>query len=311
MKIAKALVTGGAGFIGSHTVDRLLARGIEVIVLDDLSTGKRANVPPGARFVEGDVCDVNLLTELSAEVDVVFHLAARVSVRNSVPQFYEDARVNIFGTVTALQAISKAKRVKKLVYASSMAVYGEGGDAPISEEHPLEPVSPYGIGKLASEKYCLQIGRLCGFDVVVLRYFNTYGPRQTFTPYVGVMTIFIGRVLSGKAPIIFGSGDQVRDFVSVDDVAEANLLAMDSAAGSGIYNVGSGRGMSINELARMILRALGSDLRSEYAPQQPGELQRSVADISRATRLLGYRPCARLEEKVQTVIDWWKDQPHV
>jgi len=309
MGFTKALVTGGAGFIGSHIVDRLLDRGVEVLVLDDLSTGKMEHLHPRAVFVQGDVCDLNLVRKLVAEVDVVFHEAARVSIRQSVTEFHEDAKVNLLGTLNVLEGISRSKRVKKLVYASSMAVYSEGGAAPLRENHSTDPVSPYGISKLASEKYCLQIGARFGVDTVILRYFNTFGWRQTLTPYVGVITIFINRVLAHQPPVIFGNGEQTRDFVFVGDVATANILAMESDLRNGIFNIGSGKGTSVNKIAQLISTRLHSELAPVYAPLQPGEPKDSIADIALSAQKLGYKPTVDLEEKIDDIINWWKNQP--
>ena len=309
MRIDKALVTGGAGFIGSHVVDKLVGERIEVVVLDNLSTGSRRNVHPSAMLVEGDVCDLALVKKLALDVDVVFHQAARVSIRKSIGEFYEDATVNLLGTLNVLKAISESRKVKKLIYASSMAVYSEARYLPIREDHPTEPVSPYGIAKLASEKYCLQVAQQHGFDVLILRYFNTFGPRQTLTPYVGVITIFINLALEHRPPVIFGNGKQTRDFVHVEDVADANILAMKSEVGRGIFNIGSGKGTAIAEVARMVLERINPAMRPDYGPKQPGEPTDSVADISRATDVLNFRPKWTLDDKLDELINWWKDQP--
>jgi len=308
MKVQRALVTGGAGFIGSYIVEKLLDRGIEVTVLDDFSTGRRENLCHSVEILEGDICDPKLVTSLIETVDVVFHQAAKVSIRNSIANFYEDARVNLLGTLNILRAISNTKRVKRLIYASSMAVYGTPKSLPIKETHAKLPSSPYGIAKLASENYCLQIGRQCGFDVVILRYFNTFGMRQTFTPYVGVITIFINRILNNEPPVIFGSGEQRRDFIFVGDVADANMRAMNSGVGSGIFNIGSGKGTSVNKIATMLLDRLNPTMSAEYGPAQPGEPEDSIADISLSAQIIGFQTTATLEQKIDQVINWWKNQ---
>lgn len=307
MKFQKALVTGGAGFIGSYIVEALLRRGIAVTVLDDFSTGKKETVHPAATLVEGDVCNLQLVTEVVADVDIVFHQAAKVSIRNSIGEFYEDFKVNVLGTVNVLKGISQSPRVRRLIYASSMAVYSDSESLPIKEDYSTEPISPYGIAKLTSEKYCLQIGKQCGFDVIVLRYFNTFGRGQSLSPYVGVITIFINRALQNKPPIIFGDGEQIRDFVFVEDVAEANMLAMDADIRGGIFNVGSGKGTSISKLARIVVEKINPAITPEYAPKQAGEPNDSIADISRAAELLNFRPRAGFEEKLDEVIAWWKN----
>jgi UDP-glucose 4-epimerase len=303
----RALVTGGAGFIGSHVAELLLARSIEVVVLDDLSMGRRENVPAGARLIVGDVTDPAVLAEALRGVEVVFHQAAKVSIRHSIRNFVEDSRVNIQGTVALLRAAAEAG-VRKLVVASSMAVYGDAQRLPISEDHPCEPTTPYGISKLAAERYVLCMGPHLGIATAALRYFNTYGTRQTFTPYVGVMTIFIRRLLQGLPPVIFGSGEQIRDFVWVRDVARANLLAMDAEQDGIVCNIGTGVGTSVNELNRLIQEAMGVSIPAEHAPPQPGEPADSIADIARARELLGYEPQGRLEERIAEVIAWNREQ---
>jgi UDP-glucose 4-epimerase len=190
-----------------------------------------------------------------------------------------------------------------------MAVYGDARYLPIKEDHLTEPISPYGIAKLASERYCLQVAKQHGFKVTVLRYFNTFGPRQTFTPYVGVITIFINLALRHQAPVIFGNGEQRRDFVHVEDVADANILAMKSDVGSGIFNIGSGKGTSVAEVARMVLERIDPEMRPNHGPKQPGEPTDSIGDISRATDVLKFRPKWTLEDKLDELINWWKNQP--
>jgi len=306
-KHKRALVTGGAGFIGSHLVERLLREGIEVVVLDNLSVGKRENVPADAQFVLGDVHDPSALTAALSGVDAVFHLAAKVSIRASVAGFYEDAETNLMGTLNVLRACAQpASRVKKLVYASSMAVYADAPEPiPLPETHETRPISPYGVAKLACERYTMLVAAQSSYQAVALRYFNTYGPRQTFTPYVGVITIFIQRLLRGEAPLIYGDGRQCRDFVYVGDVAEATFRAMASdACGGQVLNVGSGTGTSVNQVAALLCAKLDPQITPQHAPEQPGELRNSIADIRRAQLSLGYQPRGRLEDKIDEIIAW-------
>ncbi len=238
MKYERALVTGGAGFIGSHLVKRLLRAGLEVVVLDNLSMGKREYVPPEAEFVQGDVRDTDAVARALRSVDVVFHLAAKVSIRASVAEFRGDAETNLMGTLNVLEQSARAGIVK-FVYASSMAVYADAPTPdPIPETHPTVPISPYGIAKLAGERYALLVGEQAGFDAVALRFFNTYGARQTFTPYVGVITIFIQRLLRGEAPLIYGDGEQCRDFVYVGDIVAGIYGAMTHDVDGEAINVG-------------------------------------------------------------------------
>ncbi len=299
----KALVTGGAGFIGSHIVKRLLARGMEVKVLDDLSMGKSVNVPAEAEFLNGSILDDMVVESALKGVDVVFHNAARVSIRGSFSGICDDATVNVLGTVKLLDAAGRAG-IKKFIYASSMAVYGNDAEKPLKEDSPLEPISPYGAGKLAGEFYTQQMGAHYGFDTVVLRYFNTFGPGQTFTPYVGVITIFITELLQGRRPVIFGSGEQSRDFVHVEDVAEANIRAMDRDISGCAINVGTGRPTTVNEVARLLIERISPGIEPEYAAAQDGEPADSFADTTRLKELLGFVPSATLGERLDEVIEW-------
>lgn len=305
----RALVTGGAGFIGSRLARALLAEGHEVVVLDDLSMGRRESVPPGAAFVEGDVRSGEDVRRCLEGVDVVFHEAAKVSIRASLAQFYEDADTNFMGTLNLLRCLH-GSAVRKFVFASSMAVYADSpAPVPIPEDHPTEPISPYGIAKLAAEKYCLQITAELGIDCNVLRYFNTYGPGQTFTPYVGVITIFIRNLLEGRQPAIFGDGEQRRDFIHVDDVVRANLLAMNAPVPRGVFNVGTGKATSVNEIAALLCARLAPEIRPAHRQAHPGELCYSIADVGRISAAMGYRPTGVLAEKIDEVIDFCRIGP--
>lgn len=299
----RALVTGGAGFIGSHVARRLLSLGLEVTVIDDLSMGTESNIPAGARFFAGSILDGVLVRRALDGVDIVFHNAARVSIRNSFDDVQNDAEVNILGTVNLLKAAGRAG-IKKFIYASSMAVYGPGARPPISEDSQVLPISPYGVSKLAGEMYVQWLSAFYGYDWVALRYFNTFGPGQTLTPYVGVITIFINRLLSAMPPVVFGDGQQVRDFVHVEDVAEANVLAMLSKASGAAFNVGTGIGTSVNEISRLLIKKINPALAPVYASPPIGEPGDSVADIRMASEILGYCPKWRLEDKIDEVIDW-------
>ena len=304
MKYRRALVTGGAGFIGSHLAQRLLREGMQVVVFDNLSVGRRENIPVEAEFVLGDVRDPEQVATAFSGVDAVFHLAARVSIRASVSGFYEDAETNLMGTLNVLRTCA-ANRVKKFVYASSMAVYADApAPFPMPETYATVPVSPYGVAKLACERYAMLVGAQSDFEAVALRYFNTYGPRQTLTPYVGVITIFIQRLLRGQAPIIYGDGNQCRDFVHVGDIVDGSFRAMASDVQGEVFNIGSGKGISVNRVASLLCTRLHPDIAPQHAPQQPGELRNSVADIQKAQRLLGYEPLATLEDKIDEIIAW-------
>ncbi len=300
----RVLVTGGAGFIGSHLVERLLSEGIGVVVLDNLSVGKRENVPAQAEFMQGDVCDADQVIGAMSGADAVVHLAAKVSIRASVAGFYEDAQTNLLGTLNVLRACASLA-VKKFVYASSMAVYADAPQPhPLPETYATMPVSPYGVAKLACERYAELVAEQSGFQAVALRYFNTYGPRQTYTPYVGVITIFVQRLLRGEPPIVFGDGEQCRDLVYVGDIVDCTYRAMVHDVHNEIFNVGSGAGISVNRIAELLCARLQPGLKPVHAAEHPGELRNSVADIRKARQLLGYEPRGRLEDELDEIIAW-------
>ena len=308
MRYSRVLVTGGAGFIGSHLVERLVHAGIETVVLDDLSVGKRENLPPGVSLIVGDVRDAQVVDEAVSGVQGVFHLAARVSIRASVAGFYNDAETNLMGTLNVLRACA-LRNVNKLVYASSMAVYANSPrPTPIPESYDAVPLSPYGVAKLASERYVRLVSAQAGFKAVSLRYFNTYGPRQTFTPYVGVITIFIQRLLRGEAPVIFGDGQQCRDFVYVGDVADATYQALLADVTGEVINVGSGEGTTVNRIAAMLCSRLSPGTQPVHIEEHAGEVRNSIADIRKAQRLLGYEPKTWLEDKLDEIIAWNREK---
>jgi UDP-glucose 4-epimerase len=295
-----ALVTGGAGFIGSHLARALLAGGRRVTVIDNLSVGRRDVVPDGARFVHGDIRDERAVQDALSGVDCVFHLAAQVTIRGSFDRFYEDLDTNVMGTARLLKAVDPGA-VKWFVLASSMAVYADAdGPTPIDESHPTAPLSPYGFGKLTAEGVGRQILGGRGVPFTALRFFNTFGPGQTYTPYVGVITIFVTRLLKGEPVVIFGDGEQQRDFVHVDDIVSGCLAAPGRQPGT--YNVGTGRGTSLNALAELLTARINPSLTPQHAPPQPGELRYSIADISAARRALGYQPARTIERDVDAVI---------
>lgn len=279
-----------------------MQEGLDVVVLDDLSMGSKSNLPVGAHFIEGNICDPAVVDGALEGVDIVFHNAARVSIRASLEQFIEDAQANVFGTLVLLRAIAR-RGVRRLVLASSMAVYADAErPEPINEDYLQRPPSPYGTGKLAAETYALQIGRAHGIEVVPLRYFNTYGPGQAYTAYVGVVTIFATKLLRGEQPMIFGDGEQVRDFVSVHDIVQGNMCAMRSDASGQPFNIGSGTGMTVNAIANLLIAKISPGTQAIYAPPQAGETRNSIADISRAQHYLGYQPIHRFEDHIDEII---------
>ena len=305
-KYKRALVTGGAGFIGSHLSRELIARGFNVTIIDNLSMGKESNIPRGAEFIKGDILDEKLLKKIVPSIDAIFHLAAKVSIRDSLNNFLEDANNNIMGTLNLLKSCCGSP-VKKFVYASSMAVYADRKSSmPIDEDYTLDPISPYGISKLASEKYCLNVASSIGMDCVVLRYFNTYGDGQTLTPYVGVITIFINKLLNGEQPIIFGDGNQRRDFIYVGDIVQANVKAIGWNGHFGIFNIGTGEGKSVNDIVKILCKKINPDINPIYEEEREGELKYSIANIQNAKDELGFSPTGKFEEKIDEVIKWWR-----
>lgn len=296
-------VTGGAGFIGSHLVRKLLGLGCSVRVIDNLSVGLRENVPPQADFIEGDIADP-AVAAAAAQCEVLIHLAARVAIRSSFEFIVEDANTNVVGTASLLRAASsEAAHTRKFLFASSMAVYGESqAGSKVSEQHTIAPLSPYGVSKYAGEMLVRQVCAASHIDAGILRLFNTYGRGQRLSPYVGVATIFANAMRQGKAPTIFGDGEQCRDFVHVEDVAQAFVQAMHSDCEGEVFNIGSGRGYTVNTVYRAIARALDFSLPPRYADAVPGELRYSVADIGKAAGRLAYRPEHEFSESIAAVV---------
>lgn len=298
-----ACVTGGAGFIGSHLVRALLDRGLEVKVLDNLSVGRRDKVPPEAVFIEGDITDPATARRAVEGCDIVFHLAARVAIRSSFEFAFEDAMTNVAGTARILRAAEDTGSPRKVIVASSMAVYADAEEPkPIGEGHATVPISPYGVNKLAVERLTHLMCSRAGMASVALRLFNTFGQGQALSPYVGVVTIFIDALSRGERPTIFGDGEQRRDFVHVEDVARAFVNAMDAPVMRGTYNIGSGRGLSVNEVYSAVQRALGTDIEPRRADPVCGEVRYSVADISRAREELAYRPQRDFQDSIPEVV---------
>ncbi len=304
----RVLVTGGAGFIGSNTVDLLVRRGYDVSVVDDLSTGRKGNLNREASFRRCDITSKALDGVFRKErPDAVVHLAAQINVRRSIEEPGFDARVNVLGTLNVLES-SRRHGVAKVVYASSGgAVYGEPKRNPVGEDHPAKPICPYGASKYAGEKMLEVYGGLHGLDYNIVRYGNVYGPRQDPHGEAGVTAIFTGLLLRGKRPTIFGDGRQSRDFCFVGDVAEANLAALGRRGRSRVYNIGSGRETSVNELAARLAEAAGADLKPRHGPAVAGEVRRIVLDVSRARRELKWRPKTGLTEGLDATVGWVRD----
>jgi UDP-glucose 4-epimerase len=308
--IPRYLVTGGAGFIGSHLVRRLLNQGVEVRVLDDFSTGRHANLEEVAsriELVEGSLSDPSAVRRAVAAVEVVFHQAAIPSVPRSILAPEETHAANATGTLVLLQASLEA-RVRRLVYASSSSVYGANETLPKRESMIPEPLSPYAVSKLAGEQYCLVYHRLHGLETVALRYFNVFGPRQDpISPYSGVVSCFLSALASGRAPVIHGDGEQSRDFTYVDNVVDANWAAAHRSGVAGrVYNIGCSTRTSINQLWEVVAREAGSSLTPVHEPTRPGDVRHSLADISRARAELDFQPRVSLAEGLRRTLEYYE-----
>jgi UDP-glucose 4-epimerase len=298
----RVLLTGGAGFIGSHVADHLLARGHEVAIVDDLSSGKRDNVPEGARFYELDIRGGCAEVFEDFEPEALCHQAAQMDVRRSVREPEFDASVNVLGTIRLLENCIDTE-VRKVVFASTGgAVYGEQREYPATEEHPQYPISPYGVSKLAGERYLHYYHVQYGIPYAALRYANVYGPRQDPHGEAGVVAIFCGNLAADRTSLINGSGEQTRDYVYVEDVARANVLALESAVPTGAYNVGTGVETSVNRLYDLLVDISVKDLSPRHGPAKPGEQLRSSVDPSKLEQLLKWRPEIGLRDGLEQTL---------
>ncbi|MFQ6115819.1 MAG: NAD-dependent epimerase/dehydratase family protein [bacterium] len=304
----KILVTGGAGFIGSHIVDAYISLGHEVVVVDDLSTGQKQNINPGAEFFQLDIQD-SRLQDLFAKYrfDVVNHHAAQMDVRKSVSDPMFDAQVNVIGTLNLLQNCTKYN-VKKFIFASTGgAVYGEQDYFPADEQHPTWPLSPYGITKLAGEKYLYYFNEVLGLPYVILRYANVYGPRQNPHGEAGVIAIFADKLLRGEQPTINGDGKQTRDYVYVGDLVRANITALNHST-SDIFNIGTGVETDVNTIFKIIndLTCAGND--EFHGPAKAGEQLRSCLSYSKAEKYLGWKPEVELNQGLKNTVEYFRNQ---
>lgn len=305
MKNKKILVTGGAGFIGSNLVKQLIADNNSVTVLDNFMSGYRSNLDsfPGIQIIEGDIRDKNAVEKAMRGAEIVFHLAASVGNKRSIDQPILDAEINVMGTLQVLEAARKTG-VRKIVTSSSAGIFGELKTIPIKEDHPIEPDSPYGCTKLCEEKLCLSYAKLYDIEAVCLRYFNVYGPNQRFDAYGNVIPIFVFRMIRNEPIIIYGDGEQTRDFVYVDDVVQANIKAADSIGVNGAFNIASGKRVTINRLLDIITKGNSTTIKIEHGPERPGDVRHSLADLSLALEKINYTPTVDLESGIDQYVKW-------
>jgi UDP-N-acetylglucosamine/UDP-N-acetyl-alpha-D-glucosaminouronate 4-epimerase len=307
--MALYVVTGGAGFIGSHLTETLLARGERVRVVDSLVTGHTRNVQPGADFVQGDLADLDFAHKSIAGADYVLHQAAIPSVPKSVADPVSSNRANIDATLNVLVAARDAK-VKRLVYAASSSAYGNAAALPKREDMGTNPLSPYALQKLVGEQYLQLFTALYGLETVAIRYFNVFGPRQDpGSPYSGVISLFITNLLAGKAPKIYGDGGQTRDFTYVANVVDGVLRAAEAPGAAGqVINVATGTRISLNDLLAVMRTIIGGTMEPEYLADRAGDVRDSQADIGKAQRILGYSPVVPFEEGLRRTVDWYRTQ---
>ena len=305
------VVTGGAGFIGSNTVDELVRRGETVIVLDDLSSGKEDNlaeVRSKISFIKGSITDLEAVRKAMQSADYVIHLAARTSVPRSVKDPIDTNKINVEGTLNVLVAARDAK-VKRVVFAASSSAYGETPTLPKVETMQPEPISPYGVAKYAGELYAQMFGRVYGLENVSLRYFNIFGPRQDpDSPYSGVLARFCTAFLEKTQPLVFGDGEQSRDFTFVENAVAANLLACEAPSASGkVFNIGTGTRITLNQTLALLTNLTGNELETKYEPPRDGDIRDSQADITQARELLNYEPLVTFEEGLRRTVEWYRE----
>lgn len=306
-----ALVTGGAGFIGSHIASALVANGARVRIIDDLSTGYRENISEiggDVDFVEGSLADESALQKALEDVELVFHEAAIPSVPRSVENPRQTHIASVDSTFSLLLA-AKERKVRRMVYAASSSAYGDQPSLPKVEDMLPDPLSPYAVAKLVGEYYCQVFTRVYGLETVSLRYFNVFGPRQDpSSQYSGVISRFVAALLSGERPVIYGDGEHSRDFTYIANVVDANLKAAETTKGVGaVINVANGERITLNQLLKEVQQLTGkTDVSVDYKPPRAGDVVHSLADITRARELLGFQPRVGLKEGLQYTIDWWK-----
>lgn len=308
-------ITGGAGFIGSHLLEYLIShKAGKIVVLDDLSSGSKDNLKlaenyKGFEFIQGDICDINTCGKALTNVDFVMHQAALCSVPRSLANPVATNEVNVSGFLNILMAAKKAG-VKRLVYASSSSVYGDSQKLPKNEADPVSPLSPYAVSKYTNELYASVFARNFGMNIIGLRYFNIFGPRQSpGGPYAAAIPLFVSALLENRSPVIFGDGNQTRDFTFVENVVQANIKALFSSAeaNGNVFNIACGERTSINQLFNMLSKSAGATVKPEYKPYRTGDVKDSFADITKATSLLGYTPEVNFSKGIETTWKWFKE----
>lgn len=302
----KVLVTGGAGFIGSHLVDRLIEENYEVVVVDDLSTGKRKQVNPKATFYKTNILSSKIERIFKKErPEMVAHLAAQINVRRSLKDPIFDAQVNILGLLNVLQQSVRYGVRRAILASSGGAIYGDQQTFPATEEHATHPLSPYGVSKLSGEHFLYYFRQSAGLQTASLRYSNVYGPRQDPFGEAGVVSVFAQKLLRGETPLINGTGRQTRDFIFVDDVVEANMAVLHSGV-EGVFNVGTGRETSVNELCSTLKQLIGADVREQHGPEVPGEVLRSCLDAARLQKATDWMPRTTLADGLKRTVDHFR-----
>lgn len=308
----KCLVTGGAGFIGSNLVSRLIRENMKVVVLDNLSSGKMDNLKEfedKIEFIKGNICHYSDVEKSVKNCDYIFHLAALPSVIKSIEDPISSNQVNVDGTLNLLKCASEQK-IKKFIYTSSSAVYGDDPQLPKTEDMLCWPISPYGVTKKVGEEYCYVFAKIFGVDTISLRYFNVFGPKQNAdSEYSGVISRFIFLLLNGKIPTIFGDGLQSRDFTYVDDIVEANLLAAKTEKTNGeVVNIACGKSINLNQMIEMMNKIMGLNVKPNYAAPKLGDIKHSLSNISKSNKLLNYFPKISFEQGLKITIEWFKEQ---
>lgn len=309
----KILVVGGAGFIGSNLTDALVKNRHQVVVLDNLSSGERKNINPKANFYKADLRNFKKVESIlrKEKPAAIFHLAAQIDVRKSVEDPIFDAEINILSSLNLINLAHKYKTKKFIFSSSGGAIYGDTDDRPTREDHPEQPLSPYGIGKLTIDKYLNYFYRVHGFKYASLRYANVYGPRQNYKGEAGVVAIFINKMLAGEQPVINGDGKQTRDYVFVEDIVRANLMALRNLNKVGVYNIGTGVETNVNELFQNINQHFGNGFKEKHGPTKLGEQKTSSLNARKIKLEFGWKPTVKLKAGIKTTVNWFRNNAKI